>query len=82
MSGIFNSGQPDLDRAWGGQSSQAVQAPQIMYMPTDNSAEVKAAEERQRKAGVLAKGRSSTLLTGGAGVTDTATVQRKTLLGE
>lgn len=67
--------------------------PQIIYMPsiptmeyisapTDNTAEVKAAAEKQRKAMSLAKGRSSTLLTGGAGLDETAPVGRKTLLGE
>jgi len=57
-------------------------APQYIPPPRDNTAEVKAAEERQRKAMALAKGRQSTILTGGRGVEETATVGRKTLLGE
>ena len=56
--------------------------PQYIPAPSDNTAEVKAAEERHRKATVLAKGRQSTLLTGGRGIEETATVGRKTLLGE
>ena len=56
--------------------------PQYIPAPRDNTAEVKAAEERHRKAAVLAKGRQSTLLTGGRGVEETTTVGRKTLLGE
>ena len=56
--------------------------PQYIPAPRDNTAEVKAAEERQRKAMALAKGRQSTLLTGGRGIEETATVGRKTLLGE
>lgn len=77
MGGLFGGG--------GSRSSPPPQpAPQVVYMPmpTSDDTEVKAAEERQRKAGVFAKGRQSTLLTGGAGVTDTATTTRKTLLGE
>lgn len=50
--------------------------------PTDKTAEVQAAAERQRKATALAKGRESTLLTGGLGDTSVAPVVRKTLLGE
>ena len=56
--------------------------PQYIPAPSDNTAEVKAAEERHRKASALAKGRQSTILTGGRGVEETATVGRKTLLGE
>ena len=56
--------------------------PQYIPAPRDNTAEVKAAEERHRKAAVLAKGRQSTLLTGGRGIEETAIVGRKTLLGE
>jgi len=56
--------------------------PQYIPAPSDNTAEVKAAEERHRKAAVLAKGRQSTILTGGRGVEETTTVGRKTLLGE
>ena len=61
-----------------------VVAPQPQYIPapSGNTAGVKAAEERQRKAMALAKGRQSTILTGGRGVKETATVGRKTLLGE
>ena len=57
-------------------------APQYIPAPRDNTAGVKAAEERYRKAAVLAKGRQSTILTGGRGVEETTTVGRKTLLGE
>ena len=49
--------------------------------PRDNSAEVQAAAETQRKQARFAKGRQSTLLNP-AGLEDTATVKRKTLLGE
>ena len=59
-----------------------VVAPQYIPAPSNNTAEVKMAEERQRKALALAKGRQSTILTGGRGVEETATVGRKTLLGE
>lgn len=83
MGGLFGGG--------GGSSSPAPAPPQVVYMPsvpeyipapTDTTQEVKDAAEKQRKAGIFAKGRRSTLLTGGEGVTDTATVQRKSLLGE
>jgi len=57
-------------------------APQYIPAPSNNTAKVKAAGERHRKATVLAKGRQSTILTGGRGVEETATVGRKTLLGE
>ena len=57
-------------------------APQYIPAPSNNTAKVKAAEERYRKAAVLAKGRQSTILTGGRGIEETATVGRKTLLGE
>lgn len=59
-------------------------APQVIYMPapSDDSAEVQAAEAQQRKVAKLAKGRQSTILSGGAGLEEPATVGRKTLLGE
>lgn len=75
----------------GGAKSSGGGAPQVVYMPSvpqyipapsDNSAEVKASAEQQRKAAALAKGRQSTLLTGGTGLEDTATVNRRSLLGE
>lgn len=39
------------------------------------------AVEAQRKKSALAQGYSSTIATGGSGVTSTATTQKKTLLG-
>lgn len=72
----------------GAKSSGSTAAPQVVYMPqyieapTDDTAEVKAAEEQQRKAAKLAKGRQSTILTSGLGVEDTTTVGRRSLLGE
>ncbi len=69
----------------GGGKSSAPGMPVLQPLPippTDKSAEVQAAAERQRKAAGLAKGRESTLLTGGLGDTSIAPVVRKTLLGE
>lgn len=53
--------------------------------PVADSAEVKAAAEKERLAAVKARGRSSTVLTGGLGVTEQAQVAApaasKVLLG-
>ena len=49
--------------------------------PTTNDAEVKAASEAERKRRIAAAGRSSTILTGGAGVTDPVKPGKKKLLG-
>ena len=84
MSGLLGSGFDD----WKFSPSlpplppPSLAAPEYIPAPSNNTAEVKAAEERQRKALALAKGRRSTILTGGRGIEETATVGRKTLLGE
>tara|TARA_R100000808_G_scaffold871_5_gene4144 strand:+ start:3303 stop:3446 length:144 start_codon:yes stop_codon:yes gene_type:complete len=44
-----------------------------------NTAEVSAARENERKRRMAAAGRSSTLLTGGTGITEDAPAQKKTL---
>lgn len=57
---------------------------QEVQPPTDEAA-VRAREKEaqdQRKAAQLAKGRASTLLTGGAGITSQAPVRLKELFGE
>lgn len=51
-------------------------------MPTVDDSEVKEAEEKRKRAATLAKGRASTILTGGLGLTDQATTSQKTLLGQ
>ena len=84
MSGLLGSGFDDWKFSpplppW---PPPSLVAPQYIPAPNDNTAEVKAAEERQRKALALARGRQSTILTGGRGIEETATVGRKTLLGE
>ena len=81
MGGLFGAGVGD-DWIFSPPLPPPVVAPQYIPAPSNNTAEVKAAEERHRKAAVLAKGRQSTILTGGRGVEETATVGRKTLLGE
>jgi hypothetical protein len=52
--------------------------------PTSEEAKEKADEEaeKQRKAANAAKGAASTILTGGLGVEEEATVKRKKLFGE
>jgi len=80
MSGLLGSGFDDWK--FSPPLPPPLVAPQYIPAPSNNTAEVKAAEERQRKALALAKGRQSTILTGGRGVEETATVGRKTLLGE
>lgn len=47
-----------------------------------DTAEMQQARDKKAKAVALAGGRSSTHLTGGLGVAGSASVQRKTLLGE
>ena len=81
MGGLFGGGVGN-DWIFSPPLPPPVVAPQYIPAPSDNTAEVKAAEERHRKAAALAKGRQSTILTGGRGVEETATVGRKTLLGE
>ena len=81
MGGLFGGGGGGGGR-FSPSPSPPLIIPQYIPAPSDNTAEVKAAEERQRKAVALAKGRQSTILTGGRGVEETATVGRKTLLGE
>lgn len=55
-------------------------APSVPKGPTEE--EKKAALEKERALARRAKGRRSTLLTGGIGLTSEANVQRKTLLGQ
>tara|TARA_R110000851_G_scaffold235523_4_gene388090 strand:+ start:2995 stop:3195 length:201 start_codon:yes stop_codon:yes gene_type:complete len=52
----------------------------VVAPPTEDSAEVKASVEKQRKIAAAKQGQSSTILTGGQG-TDEATSTKKTLLG-
>jgi len=82
MGGLFGGGGGGGGGMFSSPSPPPLVIPQYIPAPSDNTAEVKAAEERHRKAAVLAKGRQSTILTGGRGVEETATVGRKTLLGE
>lgn len=49
--------------------------------PTKADAGVQAAREDEKRRQRAAAGASGTILTGGQGVTDAATVQKKTLLG-
>jgi len=81
MSGLFGGGGGG-DWIFSPPLPPPLVAPQYIPAPSGNTAGVKAAEEPQRKAKALAKGRQSTILTGGRGVEETATVGRKTLLGE
>lgn len=50
--------------------------------PVVSDSNAAAEAEKQRKAAALAKGRASTILTGGGGLGETQTVERKKLLGE
>jgi hypothetical protein len=67
---------------------QYVMAPETIReevpAPTsDEAKDVAAAEkEKQRKAGLAAKGAAATVLTGGLGVKEEAPVKRKQLFGE
>ncbi len=58
---------------------QAEPAPQRDY---EAEQAAKDAAEKQRQAANLAKGAASTILTGGAGLTENPTVQRKQLFGQ
>jgi hypothetical protein len=62
-------------------SPAPIVVPTPVAAPTVDDTEVKAAEEKQRKLAALAKGRESTILTGGLGLTDEAPTTQKTLLG-
>ena len=55
--------------------------PEPVITPTKVDPEVTEAGEREKKRGRLARGRKSTILTGGQGVTGEAPVEKKTLLG-
>ena len=50
--------------------------------PKEADEEVRRARDLERRQARLAAGRGSTVLTGGRGLTGTATVDRKTLLGQ
>ena len=50
--------------------------------PKEADEEVQRARDLERRQARLAAGRSSTVLTGGRGLTGDAAVQRKTLLGQ
>jgi len=50
--------------------------------PTEADEEVQRARDLERRQALLAAGRRSTILTGGRGLTDDASVARKTLLGQ
>jgi len=59
--------------------------PPIVYTPpppTVNDAEIQAAKAKEAELLRKQRGRKSTWLTGGEGVTEEAPLQRKTLLGE
>jgi len=51
-------------------------------MPDQSSAEIERARRRQRLLQSQRKGRSSTILHGGRGLTGEAPIARKTLLGQ
>lgn len=51
-------------------------------IPTRDDPAVKEAGKKERRRRLKAKGRSSTILTGGQGVTEAANIGRKTLLGQ
>lgn len=55
--------------------------PKLPEMPAKDNAEVMAAEEEQRRRAAIARGRTSTLVTGFGGDTTTAQTGKKTLLG-
>ena len=55
--------------------------PKPPEMPAKDNAEVMAAEEEQRRRAALARGRTSTLVTGFGGDASKANVTQKTLLG-
>lgn len=56
--------------------------PPVAEIPRLASKSVKSAGDRERRNQANAKGRSSTLLTGGRGVTSPANTGTKTLLGQ
>jgi hypothetical protein len=64
---------------FGGGSTPAPPAP--IPIPTTSDAEVKAASELERKRRIAAAGRSSTILTSGAGVLSDTDVRKPKLLG-
>lgn len=53
-----------------------------MAAPSEDTEAVKEAARKQRLAAASARGRNSTLLTGGAGLMGPANTKRKTLLGQ
>ena len=58
--------------------------PPVYYAPpppTENDAEIKAAKAKEAEILRKQRGRASTLLTSGLGVTEQAPTQKKTLLG-
>jgi hypothetical protein len=64
-------------------SSPSIPAPPPpVAAPSKSDAEVKAAEADRRKQLAAAKGRESTILTGGTGAADEGASQKKTLLGQ
>lgn len=50
--------------------------------PQRDDSAVKAEAEKQRKIAAQKKGRKSTILTGGTGVTEDAPIRKKKLLGQ
>lgn len=73
--GFTSQVQPSPPMQSGGQ--------QTIYMqPPKSTGDGGAAIANANRAGVLSRGRQSTLLTGGSGVSDGINNQRKSLLGE
>jgi len=64
--------------AFGGSNPAVAPAP---VLPTVTDPEVEEAKRKERELALRRKGRSTTLLTGPAGLTDDPTSQKKTLLG-
>jgi hypothetical protein len=56
-------------------------APVVQAAPSTNSADVQAAADAERRRRALAAGQSSTILTGGSGVSGSAPVSKPVLLG-
>jgi len=65
-----------------GVSSKPPAIEPVPPIPTDNTAEVEAAKKAETDRINKLKGRKSTILTGGQGVTGAAETSKKSLLGE
>lgn len=71
-----------ITRLFGAAAPKPPPVPQVVPAPTPEDPAVEEARQREIRQARAAKGRSSTLVTGGLGDTSEAPVVRKRLLGE